>query len=486
MAISKANNLFQLHPGGLVNRLVFTAVVGFLTLACLGPDWLVGQENWQTAMRKINPNLGGAFEIDPKRVEAAGIQKIAGLHLDLYTDVRDPKMTVELVDVFNRSIGQWCDYFEIDVAKTKNWKMRAFLIADKKKPDQFRKAGLMPDDLPDFRAGFQRRHDLWLYLQPGNYYTRHLLIHEGTHGFMQWFAGGYGAPWYSEGIAELFGVHRWNEQKLELRYRLRDRREADYWGRVKRIKTDRASGKSMTLNDVLTIPPAAFLDVRYYAWSWAGCEFFGKHETTKAAFAKLRKMAAIDPKTFNQQFIREIRPDWKQLERDWELFIGEMEYGYDVERGRLSDAKPMVAKLNGTDSKFQIQSDLSWQITSINVKQGDRLRISGTGEFRVGASETAAPGSADPNSQPWPCQSNGITIEYYNGHPLGMLHAGILATGVDNPKEQIRGLLEPLPVGNSSEILANRDGVLCLRINESPAKLDDNSGALEVTVEKLE
>jgi hypothetical protein len=455
-----------------------------LALAFLTSDRLVGQENWQAKMREINPNLGDTFEIDPDRVEAAGIQKFSGQHLDLYTDVRDPQKMGELIEVFDQSIDQWCDYFGIDRTRTKNWKMRAFLIAAEKNPEQFRKAGLMPSDLPDFHAGFQRRHDLWLYLQPGKYYTRHLLIHEGTHGFMQWFAGGYGAPWYSEGIAELFGVHRWHDQKLELQYRLRERSEAEYWGRVKRIKNDRADGNAMSLTDVLSIPPAAFLDVRYYAWSWAACEFFGTHEKTREAFSKLRKIAAIDPTTFNQRFLREIQPDWKQLQQDWELFIGEMEYGYDVPRGCLSDAKP-IGPPGLIESKFEIQSDRSWQRTSIEVRQGERFRISGMGEFRVGSSLAAKP-AATPGNVPWPCQSNGITIEYYNGRPLGMLQAGILATGAPEPSVQIDGLLDSLPIGTRADIVAPRDGILCLRINESPAKLDDNSGALEVTIEKLE
>ena len=66
-----------------------------------------------------------------------------------------------------------------------------------------------------------------------------------------------------------------------------------------------------------------------------------------------------------------------------------------------------------------------------------------------------------------------------------MLQAGILDLSKSDPKAQIKGLLKPLAIGTSSEIVATQDGTICLRINESPAKLDDNSGALEVTVEKL-
>jgi hypothetical protein len=47
-------------------------------------------------------------------------------------------------------------------------------------------------------------------------------------------------------------------------------------------------------------------------------------------------------------------------------------------------------------------------------------------------------------------------------------------------------LLTPLDIGLSGVISAPTDGVLCFRINESPAFLDDNQGALEVVIEKLE
>ena len=457
-----------------------------LVLAALpslkSPD-LAGQEQWLDAMSKINPNLGTTFKIDEALVKAAGVRKVTGKHLDLYTDARDDEKVDELVVVFDRSVEQWCRFFEIDPGKATSWKLRAFLIADPKVPDRFRNAQLLPDGLPRFQAGFQRGHNLWLYLQPGKYYTRHLLIHEGTHGFMLWFLNGYGAPWYGEGIAEQFGVHRWSNQNLKLLYRLRDRSEAEYWGRVKRIKDERDTDKGMTLSDVLNIPPTAFLEVRYYAWSWAGCEFFSKHEKTKAAFRNLRALAHLDSAKFNQQFQLAIQNGWDTLERDWELFVGEMEYGYQVDRGQISVANPIGERSGSANSKFEVRSDRSWQSTSIQVKKGDRIRISGSGEFRVGPN---GPSSSDPSKTPWKSQSNGITIEYYQGYPLGMLHAGILNPTASTAREQIKGLLKPIPVGLNAEITAPATGTLCLRINESPANLDTNQGALEVDVEKLE
>lgn len=434
------------------------------------------QERWLKAMRTINPAIEPTFEIDESRVQAAGIRKISGRHIDLYTDAPKSDQVDELAVVFDQSVDQWCQYFNVEPDRARSWKLRAFLIEDDKNPSRFQRAGLMPTDLPEFKAGFQRRHNLWLYLQPGNYYTRHLLIHEGTHGFMLWFLGGYGSPWYGEGMAELFGVHRWSDQVLQLQHRLKSRRESEYWGRVKRIKDERDEGGAMTLSDVLSIPPTAFREVRYYAWSWAGCEFFSNHELSKAAFLKLPPSVGLEAPLFNQKFSQSIGANWDQLARDWELFVGEMEYGYEVQRGRIVPARARGARFGSAKSGFSISAERSWQMTDIKVKQGDRFRVSGSGEFIVAGHQT---------DQPWNCQSNGITIQYFRGMPLGMLQAGVLQPTAATAKAQVAGLLNPIGVGLNREFTADSDGVLCLRINESPAKMDDNQGALEVTIEKL-
>jgi len=195
----------------------------------------------------------------------------------------------------------------------------------------------------------------------------------------------------------------------------------------------------------------------------------------------MQKLASRQPDVFNKKFIKKLDSHWEELERDWALMVNEIDYGYAVESGQLglatasdsNDPKKPV-------SRFSIQANRSWQST-IKVRKGDRLRISGSGEFKVGQTNQT---DADP--QPWPCQSNGITIEYYRGHPLGMLHAGLLAPDQRAAIDQIAGLLEPSPIGISGEFTVPADGLLCLRVNESPAKLDDNQDALEVRVEKLE
>jgi len=236
----------------------------------------------------------------------------------------------------------------------------------------------------------------------------------------------------------------------------------------------------MTLAEVLTITPESFLKVRPYAWSWAACDFFTNHSKTKKVFSQFQKLAPLHPELFNERFLARFKRDWEELERDWALFVNEIDYGYAVERGQISlaTAAPNDDQKNQVDG-FTIQSDRSWQLTSVELKKGDRVRISGSGEFKVGQTDANPPLA-------WPCQSNGITIEYYRGRPLGMLYAGLLTPGGRTSGDQISGLLKPTPIGITAEFAAQSDGLLCLRINESPASLGDNQGALEVRVEKLE
>ena len=485
-------NLF-FRPIVLSSLIRIGRIGGLLLTMMLITSVLIAQDEvdqdhktWLANMQAINSKIRDPFEIDQRAVKAAGIQKLTGKHIVLYTDVREPKID-ELVSVFDKSVSQWCEIFQVKPKQTKHWKMRVFLIANPNDTERFKKIGLLPDHIPEFLAGYQRGPNIWLYLQPGDYYTRHLLLHEGTHAMMEWFLNGSGPPWYSEGMAELVGVHQWKDETIKLNYRLKSRDEAPYWGRVKKIKDNIKDGQFMTLEEVLTIQPQSFLKVRAYAWSWAACDFFNNHSKTKEFFPEIQKQVWREPRVFNRRLLSRLKPHWEELERDWALFVNEIDYGYAVERGQISSAAASSDDPKNPSPSFTIQSDRSWQLTNIELKKGDRIKISGLGEFKVGEFK-AGQTDADDSGQTLalPCQSNGITIEYYRGRPLGMLQAAVLAPDGRTARDQIAGLLKPTPIGLSAEITAPSDGLLCLRINESPAKLEDNQGALEVHVEKLE
>ncbi len=414
-----------------------------------------------------NRLMSKPMAIDADRVQAHGIDVVHGTFVDLYSDVRDARRLEELVAIYDAAVPLWCGYFDVDFGKTKSWRMRGFLIGDRQR---FVDAGLIPDDLPDFLAGFHRGHEMWLYVQPDDYYTQHLLLHEGTHAFMTWLLGGLGPAWYSEGMAEMLAVHRWHDGTLQLNYRLRDRTESPGWGRIKKLREDCADSKAMTLLDVLQIENSLFgRDVRYYAWSWAACRFFSEHEKTKVLFKTLKNNVTALPGEFNRAFEKQIEPDRLVLERDWQLYLHEVDYGYSVE---LAEICPAIEA--GPSNQFSIDSRRGWQNTNVRVSEGDCFSVSASGRFRVAQLQL------DNNqTETWPCEAGGITIDYYRGKPLGMLLTGVL-----DDQDSVSGLLDPIPVGLGRSIKFTRSGTICLRINESPARLDDNQGCLTVTLEK--
>ena len=239
---------------------------------------------------------------DVEALEARGLRVTRSPHLTLITDVRERSDVEEFNAVFEAAISQWCEYFEIPAKAVEGWHLTAVVITDPNQKQAFVDAGLFPKDLPPFPAAFQRGSMFWVYLQDGDYYTRHLLIHEGTHAFMESFLGGLGAPWYAEGMAELLGLHRWTKTDLVMNYQIQNREEVPYWGRVKLIREDRDAGLGKSLDEVLELKVEDFRNVNGYAWAWAACQFFDRHPEYQSRFRMLSNLAKLNPAEFNRRY----------------------------------------------------------------------------------------------------------------------------------------------------------------------------------------
>lgn len=405
-----------------------------------------------------------AQRYDIERLRASGLQVTQSEHLTLITSVRDRADVAEFNEVFEQAVDQWCEYFSIPKATVKDWHVTGSIIPEADKP-RFRELGILTDDLPPFPAGYQQGTRFWVYLQEGDYYTRHLLIHEGTHAFMEKFLGGYGAPWYAEGMAELLGVHQWEDGKLTINYDIKDRDEVPYWGRVKLVRQERDAGNRKTLDDVLAIDGFAFREVRTYGWAWAACEFFDSHPEFQDAFRKLPSVASRSANEFNHQFRQLLSDKWPEAGRQWHWMVDEIEYGYDVAQSNLVDVTERTTTANET--AFKLAVDRGWQSTGIQVQAGQALQISATGRFQI-----------KHDGESWPCTANGASIEYYRGRPVGRLIAA-----VGQPGQTLT--LKSMDVGSDGVLEfagSGALGTLYLRINESPAAWNDNQGQLTIKV----
>lgn len=405
--------------------------------------------------------------IEEARIISFGLRRFAGQHLVLYTDLADEATGNELVAVFDLAVPQWCSYFGVDPVKARDWKMVGYLMQDR---EQFQAAGLLPTDLPPFLHGYQRRAELWMNEQPTDYYRRHLLLHEGTHGFMEWSLGACGPPWYMEGVAELLATHRWDSKQLTLNSFPASKEETPYWGRIKVIKDERAAHRALPLEQILQFDPQAHLKLEPYAWSWAAAAFLDRHPAYREAFRGLQRQVRAPGQALSAYFYETQADHWAHLSRQWQYFVMRLDYGFDVEREAITQ-RP-VKELAASGAKVTIEAQQGWQSTGLRLTKETTYRVVAEGQFTLAQTP-----------KPWVSEANGITLRYYGGKPLGLLLGAIVDE--TQPATTLTTLVTPEPLGREKTWKPASDGTLYLRMNDSPAELADNTGQLNVTIQPV-
>jgi hypothetical protein len=399
--------------------------------------------------------------IDDARAAAAGIRKLTGRRLTLYTDVPQSPAVDELPQVFDAAFPQWCDLLGIDAAKYDPWQMRGFLMTDRAR---FEAVGLCPPEIRQFLNGYTRGHEFWWYNQASDYYRRHLMLHEGTHGVMFTLQKSGRTAWYMEGVAELLATHRWHEGKLTLAYFPRSPDEVSKLGRIETIQRDIQNETGLSLREVLDLKNAAFSKVEPYAWTWATAAFLYEHPRYRDRFGQLMRLRAGDD--LNEKLRQAYADDSRSLAIEWQVFIADLAHGYDFDRTKLdlTDGKPIAA---GQSVNVTIAADRGWQNTGVLVEAGKRYKLTASGHYQL----ATAP-------KPWISEPNGVTIRYHRGLPLGTLVAVINSESPDGGSS----LVKPDVIGTGTTLVPKAAGTLFLKINDSPGELNDNAGSAAVVI----
>jgi hypothetical protein len=418
----------------------------------------------------------GAESIDDARVAAAGIRKLESRHLVLYTDLPAAPAIDSLPALFDQAVPVWAAYFGVDPARTTEWLVRGFLIRDRAK---FESLGLLPADR-ELVHGYATGSDIWVLDQSTDYYRRHLLLHEGTHAFMTKFLGGCGPGWYSEGMAELLATHRKgaggraqgvrsnNDEVLELGIMPRDRQEVPMLGRIKLVRDSLAADRARTIPQILTIDNRTEqLDSETYAWCWALAKFLDSHPRYQARFRGLQKHVQ-DP-GFNALVKREFAADWTELLAEWQAYVTTLDHGYDFQRMAIEFERG--TPMGGRPREVTIAADRGWQSSGVLLEGGKSYQITARGRYQI-ARETLAG-----VERAWPSEPGGVTIEYQDDRPLGMLLGAIVSEAGGGA-----GFARPLAIGLGAKISPDVSGTLYLRVNDSGARLDDNRGALTIRI----
>ncbi len=393
---------------------------------------------------------------------AAELRKLPAKHLTLYTDLPSSPAVDALPEMFDQAFPQWCRYFGVDPAKHADWHIVGCMMKD---AATFLAAGLLPEGLPQFTTGYSSGTSFWVYEQATDYYRAHLFLHEGTHAFINTIPG-YGAPpWYMEGMAELFGTHRWQEGRLTLGYFPAKSEEVPMWGRIRIVRDDFAANKAKTLRGVFDYGPQAHRETQPYGWCWAAAVFLDSHPRYQERFRQLTRWTK-DP-DLSDRFVKLIGNDWDELAEEWQVFVADLEYGYDFQR-TVIDFTP-GRKLPARGGEVTVAADRGWQNSGLRLEAGGAYELRASGRYQL---------AREPKI--WWSEPNGVSIRYYHGQPLGILLAAVRP---DRPDPNApSALIRPIVVGLGAELTPKQSGTLYLRINDSAGELGDNAGSAKVEV----
>lgn len=437
-----------------------STIVCLAILASVAANRVIAQQN-PTGKRHFARQFP-VSQIDEARVRAAGIRKLESRRLVLYTDLASSPEIDELPQVFDQAFELWCKYFKLDPIRYPDWRMRASLID---KLDRFNSAGLIPPDLPNFLNGYTLNLECWLHNQTSTYYRRHLLLHEGVHGFMFTLLGNNAPPWYAEGMAEFLGTHRWQDEKLELPYFPRDSQEVSKLGRIEIVQNDFAQARGRQFADVLAYDNKAHVQVEPYGWSWAAVAFLDGHPKYRDKFRKLVKFLPTDS-DFNTEFKRSYGADYGRLAEEWQEFVANIDYGYDFDKTAI-DFKP-GKPLAGAAGVATVEADRGWQNSGFKLEAKHRYKISAKGRYQLATAVV-----------PWISEPPGISIRYSHGRPLGQLLAVVRP---DRPSSGKGVFLQPMAVGSELTVTPSESGTLYFKINDSAGALSDNRGQAEIQI----
>ncbi|NUN48000.1 MAG: DUF1570 domain-containing protein [Candidatus Brocadiae bacterium] len=131
-------------------------------------------------------------------------------HYDLYAETVDPEEIGALLE------EAWKQFARFFLAAPKD-RLRVEIYAS----NEAYQAALKRDKQGEIHSGGYYSPGTkiaYLWVQPSDYFTRQLILHEAAHQFHYLAATenkNTTAPWYAEGIAEYLGMHNWDGKTLK-------------------------------------------------------------------------------------------------------------------------------------------------------------------------------------------------------------------------------------------------------------------------------
>jgi len=407
--------------------------------------------------------------LDERVLRSQGIRVIKGKHLALCTDLPPSPEINRLPEIFDRAVLEYCRFFGVDPKHCNTWRIRGCLIDDLEKFRTTDLLGKFPTHLP----GFSVDDRLWVLEQKSDYFRRHLLLHEGVHGFMNYMFGTCGPVWYMESTAEYLATHCWENGRLELGVMPENSGAVPGWGRIELVKRDIRAGNLKTVDRVMRYSGRQLETPTDYAWVWAFGFLLDRHPQYRDIYRDMARWLTF--RDFTNRFFLQLDDacHWGELQINWLCLINELEYRYDVPYMAM---QPQPGETLVSSAVFEVDVARGWQSSGVMLEAGHAYRITATGQYRL-----------DDNPKAWHAEPNGVTFRYHNGQPLGLLLGAVVPDGLFATDDELTPndvpFLATILIGTGIELTPGQSGTLYLRVNDSPAELSDNKGTCRVEIE---
>ena len=389
-----------------------------------------------------------------------------GKYLDLITDL-DPEQEINtIVSTFDHAVEQWVAFWNDQNFDPATFRIQAYVMRNEA---TFRAQGLIPIQVPDFNFGYALNQQIWIKAQPSEYYTRHLVLHEGVHAYMFDAFGGAGTTWFQEGTAELLGLHSSSSDSVLVNSIPTSREQVPFWGRFKRMEQIRQENKVPTVETVMGYRPNLLGDVGSYSWSWALVQLLQGYPEYRETLIDAAQQGADQGTGFNRIVSGDLKDQWPIVSARWRLLCEDLDYGFDWERERvaISVKDPLW---QGQPLELSVRADQGWQSIGVRVPGGIKIRFAAEGKITL--AET---------TRPWISEPAGITLQYHRNRPLGQLLVCILPNAMPDNAES----LEPLEIHAIDEekvLEIDQYSWLLFRVNDSVGSLSDNQGDFRVNL----
>lgn len=404
-----------------------------------------------------------AHNID--RLKQLGINRFESKRCVLFTDI-DPGVAKNLPMFVDALYETLVDYFgELPINREgTEFQVTGYLMKDQK---IFLKAGLLPKNLPSFEHGRHSGYEFWMNDQQWDYYRRHLMLHEATHCFMTCCMQNENiAPpaWYMEGMAEWFATHRVVDGQIDIAVMQQTDSGYDGFSRVRLVRDAVDAGETIPFQRFVALGPGDYVETRHYAQGWAVCQILNRHPVYQKQFRKLKHLRTYDE--FNKGMAIAFANDSGQMQSEVDLFLREIEIGYDFVRNAIrfdTPNQPLQSESLQSERSVTVDAGAGWQ-SAFLVKKGDTCILTAIGSVVVAT-----------QPKPWTSEPDGITVRYCDGYPIGQLQAIVL----DEATSRFGSVIS---VGESTTFTSKTSGTLFLRVNDSAAERADNSGKYSVTL----